>query len=107
MLACKAENVEPVLPKTSTQNVIQCPLVRGKDRDHIMQKPAKVLAWILDMISVEGSRGGDGGTGSGSIFTAAFGTKRDCVGVEISENYYTISQQAAEKGLRNWGKLDL
>jgi len=105
LLACKTVDVEPILPRTNRQNVLSYPMVSQKERTHVTHKPVELLAEVLSLISVRGSFGGDGGTGSGSIFEAAFGTGRDMVGVEIAETYYHTSLEAAKRGLKNWGQL--
>ena len=104
LLACKTVDIEPILPRTNRQNVLSFPMVTQKERTHVTHKPVELLAEVLSLISVRGSRGGDGGTGSGSIFEAAFGTGRDMVGVEIAETYYHTSLEAAKRGLQNWGQ---
>ena len=77
-----------------------------EDRRHAHHKNPKMLADILERISVPGSLGGDAGVGSASIFEAAYGSGRKVIGAEIDEEVRNLEALPIVEGLmkrRNYG----
>lgn len=72
------------------QSVFRCAPVLGDDRDHIAQKPEKVLQWMLSLVPPGGDIL-DPFMGSGTTLRAAKDLGRKAIGIEIEERYCEIA----------------
>ena len=99
LLACKTVEVEPFLVESGWQNVMATSVVPHGVRQHPTQKPAELLARIIETISVPKSRGGDASVGSGTIAEAAFLTWRQLEGCDIDPDYVNIAVENALRGI--------
>lgn len=74
----------------SPQNVFRCAPVDGEDKDHIAEKPAAVMRWVLQLVPT-GSLVLDPFMGSGTTLRAA----KDCglrvIGIDVDESYCEIA----------------
>jgi site-specific DNA-methyltransferase (adenine-specific) len=74
----------------SPQNVFSCKI--DSDRDHIAQKPADVMRWVLQVVP-PGALILDPFMGSGSTLRAA----KDCgfraIGIDVDERYCEIAAE--------------
>lgn len=66
---------------------------KQKSTLHPTQKPVALLEYLIKTYSNEGDLVLDNCAGSGSTLLAAKNTKRDYVGIEISEDYYKIMKE--------------
>lgn len=75
------------------------PICQGKERTkHPTQKPKKVIEWLLKYLTKENMIVLDPFVGSGTTMKACLELKRNCIGVEISSEYISIT-----KNRLNWG----
>ena len=65
---------------------------------HPTQKPLDLIKWIISYWSYEGDTVLDPFLGAGTTMIAAKELNRNCIGIEIDENYVEIA-----KKLLNWG----
>lgn len=72
----------------SPQNVFQCGV--DDDREHIAQKPAEVMRWVMQVIPPR-ALVLDPFMGSGSTLRAAKDLGYRCVGIEVDERYCEIA----------------
>lgn len=75
-------------------DVIAVPAVR--DKLHAAEKPAELLATLIDFVAAPGSTILDPTCGSGSIFTAAKGKEVYVTGIELEPNSYAIAKERAK-----------
>lgn len=66
-----------------------------RDKIHAAEKPAELLAALIDFVALPGDRILDPTVGSGSIFTAARGKEVYVTGIELSEDYAAIARSRA------------
>ena len=74
----------------SPQNVFRCKI--DKDREHIAQKPADVMRWVLQVVP-PGSTVLDPFMGSGSTLEAARDLGHRAIGIEVDERYCEVAAQ--------------
>lgn len=67
---------------------------------HSTAKPVNLLRWLIRSYSNEGDLVLDSFAGSGSTLIAAIQEKRDFIGIELSEKYFTIAKKRVEDELR-------
>lgn len=72
----------------SPQNVFACKI--DGDRDHIAQKPADVMRWVMQVVPA-GALVLDPFMGSGSTLRAAKDTGRRAIGIDVDERYCEIA----------------
>lgn len=82
----------PTEGEKSPQNVFPCAPVGGEDKEHIAEKPAEVMAWILGL-----TRPGDiildPFMGSGTTGVAAVSAGRRFIGIELDPAHYETAER--------------
>lgn len=68
-----------------------------RDKIHAAEKPAELLATLIDFVAGPGTRILDPTVGSGSIFLGGKDKEVFITGIEADPNYYAIAKQRAEK----------
>lgn len=74
-------------------DVIEAPVVQGRERVHPTQKPVKVLEEIIRWWSFRGDTVLDPFAGSGATGIAAVKHGRNFVGIEIDEKWYRVADK--------------
>jgi DNA modification methylase len=78
------------------------PLCMGKERYsygfHPTQKPESIIKWIMEYLSKKGDTVLDPFLGSGTTMKVAKDLERNCIGIEINEEYINITKKRL-----NWG----
>jgi DNA modification methylase len=75
------------------------PVVSGKERlEHPTQKPEKVIELFVKYWSNEGDTVLDPFLGSGTTMVVCRNLKRNCIGIEINDNYIEMTKKRL-----NWG----
>lgn len=86
----------PVLDGASSpQNVFSCKI--DGDREHIAQKPAKVMRWVMGVVP-PGAVVLDPFMGSGSTLEAARDGGHRAIGIEVDERYCEAAARRFEQG---------
>lgn len=85
----------------SPQNVYSCKI--DGDRDHIAQKPAKVMRWVLSVVPPMGLVL-DPFMGSGATLEAARDLGHRAVGIECDERYCESAAKRFEQGAFDFGE---
>lgn len=84
------------------QNVFACKV--DGDRDHIAQKPAEVMRWVLQVVP-RGAVVLDPFMGSGSTLVAAKTHGSKAIGVEVDERYCEIAARRLAQGVLDFGPV--
>lgn len=74
----------------AVQNVFRCNAVTGDDKQHIAEKPADVMRWVLQVVPPR-SVVLDPFMGSGSTLRAAKDCGHRAIGIEVDERYCEIA----------------
>jgi len=78
------------------------PLCMGKERYsygfHPTQKPESIIKWIMEYLSKKGDTVLDPFLGSGTTMKVAKDLERNCIGIEINEEYINMTKKRL-----NWG----
>ena len=75
-------------------NYIILPFVSGREKvNHPTQKPVKLMAHLLQLVSTENDVVLDPFMGSGSTGVACKQLNRNFIGIELDKNYYNIAKQ--------------
>lgn len=72
---------------------------------HPTQKPIKMFEWLIKTYSNEGDIVLDNCLGSGTTVIAAIRTNRKYIGIEISEEYYNISNERVQEELNKLNEI--
>lgn len=80
----------------SPQNVFKCPPIKGKNKQHIAEKPVAVMSWILG-ITPANSIILDPFIGSGAVAVAAARSGRSFLGIDIAEEYVELARLRVEQ----------
>jgi site-specific DNA-methyltransferase (adenine-specific) len=94
-----ASNGVPFEGEKSPQNVIPCPPVQGKDKDHIAEKPLDLMRQIIS-ITAPGALIVDPFMGSGTTGAACVTMDRRFVGIEIDKRSFDIACAKIEEAQR-------
>lgn len=81
----------PACGRRSPQNVFSCPSMRGKEKQHICQKPVDVMRWVLGVVPRCGTVV-DPFAGSGSTGEACVAEGLSFVGIERDPQYAEIAR---------------
>jgi site-specific DNA-methyltransferase (adenine-specific) len=65
---------------------------KGENNTHITVKPIQLMEHLIKLFSKEGALIIDPFLGSGTTALACKNTKRRCIGIELNEEYFKISQ---------------
>lgn len=76
----------------AVQNVFKCAPVGGDEKEHIAEKPADVMGWILQVVP-PGSIVLDPFAGSGSTLRAAKDRGLRSIGIDVDERYCEVAAQ--------------
>jgi ParB-like chromosome segregation protein Spo0J len=68
-----------------------------RDKIHAAEKPAELLAALLDFVAKPGDRVLDPCAGSGSIFIGGRGKEVFITGIEVDANYYAVAKERADR----------
>lgn len=79
---------KPIFHSSYDNGIYSYPICHDKDRFHPTQKPVKLLEDLIKKHSNAGDLVMDCFFGSASTAVAAYNTKRDFIGCEISKDYY-------------------
>ena len=71
-----------------------------KENYHPTQKPVALLEWLLKTYTHEGDLVLDNCMGSGSTGVACVNTKRNFIGMELTEHYFDIAKERIEKAVK-------
>lgn len=82
----------PVEGEASPQNVYSFAPVAGEDKQHIAEKPAEVMRWVLG-ITPKNAVILDPFAGSGTTGAASVATGRNFIGIEIDQRYCEIARR--------------
>lgn len=63
------------------------------DNDHPTVKPIDLMQWLVKMVTAEGQKVLDPFAGSGTTMVAAENANRECVGIEMDEEYVELAEQ--------------
>lgn len=63
------------------------------DNDHETVKPIDLMEWLVKMVTAEGQKVLDPFLGSGTTILAADNVDRECVGIEMNDEYVEIAEQ--------------
>lgn len=77
-------------------NIIKIPAVVSNSKekcDHPTQKPVALLEYLIKTYSNEGDTILDNCMGSGSTGVACVNTKRNFIGIELNDEYFTIAEK--------------
>jgi site-specific DNA-methyltransferase (adenine-specific) len=84
----------------SPQNVFKCP--PDRDREHIAQKPADVMGWVMQLVPPAGVVL-DPFMGTGSTLVAARLSGHKVIGIDVDERYCEIAARRLGQGVLNLG----
>ena len=73
---------------------------RDKDKLHKTQKPVPLLEYLIKTYTNEGDLVLDNCMGSGSTGVACINTNRNFIGMELNEEFFTISKQRIDDSLK-------
>jgi site-specific DNA-methyltransferase (adenine-specific) len=82
----------PTAGEQSPQNVYQFAPVAGEDKEHIAEKPAEVMRWVLG-VTPKDAVILDPFSGSGTTGAACAATGRNFIGIEIDAGYCEIARR--------------
>lgn len=71
-----------------------------KENYHPTQKPVALLEWLIKTYTNEGDLVLDNCMGSGSTGVACVNTKRNFIGMELTEHYFDIAKERIEKAVK-------
>ncbi len=77
--------------------VLSAPIVRGTDKEHIAEKPLKVMSWLCELCR-PGGLIVDPFVGSGTTLVAAKKSGRRAIGIEIMEANCEIAAKRLQQG---------
>lgn len=63
------------------------------ENDHPTVKPIDLMEWLVKMVTAEGQKVLDPFAGSGTTMVAAENVGRECVGIEMEEEYVELAEQ--------------
>lgn len=86
----------------SPQNVFPCAPVGGDDKEHIAEKPAAVLRWVMQVVP-PGAVVLDPFMGSGSTLRAAKDCGHKVIGIDVDERYCEIAARRLAQGVLDFG----
>jgi len=86
----------------SPQNVFACPPIPGDDKEHIAEKPASVLRWMLGVVPA-GALVLDPFMGSGATLRAAKDCGLKAIGIEVDERYCEVAARRMGQGVLDFG----
>ena len=85
----------PLDGESSPQNVMSCAPISGADKEHIAEKPASVMRWVLGVTPTDATIL-DPFMGSGTTGVACMQTGRKFIGIEIDPGYFEIARKRIE-----------
>mgnify|MGYP000900871689 CR=1 FL=1 len=71
-----------------------------KENYHPTQKPVALLEWLIKTYINEGNLVLDNCMGSGSTGVACINTKRNFIGMELTERYFEVAKERIEKAVK-------
>lgn len=86
----------------SPQNVFACPPVGGDEKEHIAEKPAAVMRWVMQVVP-PGSLVLDPFMGSGSTLRAAKDCGLKAIGIDSDERYCEVAAKRLSQGVLDFG----
>jgi len=67
------------------------------ENNHPTVKPIDLMEWLVKLVTAEGQKVLDPFAGSGTTLIAAENVDRECVGIEMDEDYVELAKQRLEE----------
>jgi site-specific DNA-methyltransferase (adenine-specific) len=84
------------------QNVYRCNAITGDEKQHIAEKPAEVMRWVMQVVPPR-STVLDPFMGSGSTLRAAKDCGHRAIGIEVDERYCEIAARKLAQEVLDFG----
>lgn len=78
-------------------NLLFCPKEYGEESIHPTQKPVPLLSYLVRTYTLKGETVLDNCMGSGSTGVACVETRRDFIGIEKDERYFSVAKERIER----------